>query len=124
MTTAYPGNVAVADHQPQPLTDRREALLRLAETRDWLTGREITAALIRLTPGLGADWPARRDWWRRFVDVADTAARIRDRATDEWTARAVLDELEEDYGTDPYGTAMARADDWDRVIDQLVGEAQ
>lgn len=124
MTTAYPGNVAVADHQPPPLTDRRTALLRLAATRDWLTGREVGAALIRLTPGLGADWPVRRDWWRRFVDAADTLTLIRDRAADGWTAMAVLDELGEEYGADPHGTAMARADDWDRVIDRLVEEAQ
>jgi hypothetical protein len=124
MTTAYPGNVAVTDHHPAPLTDRRSALLRLAETRDWLTGCDIQAALTRLTPGLGADWPTRRDWWRRFVDAADTAALIRGRAADGWTAQAVLDELGEDYGTDPHGAAMARADDWDGVIDRLVGEAQ
>jgi hypothetical protein len=124
MTTAYPGGVPAPGYQPSPLTDRRSALLRLAETRDWLTGREVGAALIRLTPGLGADWPTRRDWWRQLVDAANAAALIRDRAVDGWTAQAVLDELGEDYGTDPYGSAMARADDWDRVIDRLVGEAQ
>lgn len=124
MTTAYPGNVAVADHRTPPLTDRRTALLRLAETRDWITGAEVWAELVRLTPGLGADWPTRRDWWRAFVDAADTADLIRDRATDAWTARAILDQLGEDYGTDPYGSAMARADDWDRVIDDMVREAQ
>lgn len=124
MTTAYPRNVAVADHQPPPLTDRREALIRLAATRDWLTGAEVGAALVRLTPGLGADWPVRRDWWRRFVDAADTVSMIRDRAADAWTAMAVLDELGEDYGCDPYLAAMTRAADWDRVIDDMVREAQ
>lgn len=123
MTTAS-GNVAVTDHPAPPLTDRRAALLRLAETRDWVTGREVWAALVRLTPGLGADYPTRRDWWRRFVDAADTADLIRTRATDAWTAMAVLDQLGEDYGADPYGSAMARATDWDCAIDRLVEEAQ
>jgi len=124
MTIAYPGNVAVAGYQPPPLDDRRTALLRLAETRDWLTGREVGAALHRLTPGLGADYPTRRDWWRRFVDAADTAAYIRERAANAWTAMAVLDELGEDYGRDPHGAAMKRAEEWDQVIDRLVEEAQ
>lgn len=124
MTTAYPGNVAVTDHQPPALTDQRTTLLRLAETRDWLTGREVSAALTRLTPGLGADWPTRRRWWRDFVDAADAADHIRSRAADAWTAQAVCDELGIEYGCDPYGSAQARADDWDREIDRLVGEAQ
>jgi hypothetical protein len=124
MIAAYPGNVAVTGHRPSPLADRRTALLRLAETRDWLTGREVLAALTRLTPGLGADWPTRRRWWRDFVDAADAAAWIRSRAADAWTAQAVCDELGVEYGADPYGAAMARADDWDRVIDRLVEESQ
>jgi hypothetical protein len=124
MTVAYVDNTPVPGYQPPPLTDRRTALLRLAETRDWLTGREVGAALHRLTPGLGADYPTRRDWWRRFVDAADTAALIRDRAADAWTAMAVLDELKEDYGPDPYAAAMKRAEEWDKLIDRLVEEAQ
>lgn len=122
--TAYPGNVAVPGYQPPPLTDRRSALLRLTDDVDWLTGREVRDALVRLTPGLGADDDTRDQWWAAFRHAADTAAYIHERAGDAWTAMAVLDELGEEYGADPYATAQARECDWDRLVDDLVREAQ
>ena len=108
---------------PGRTSDPREPLMRLYRSRDTINGLHGLVVLSALTPAFGADNRAREQWWTAFVHAADMWELLDGRATDCWTAQAVLDELGEDYGSDPYAAAQARLDDWDREIDRLVAAA-
>lgn len=122
MTTAIrDGHAVTLTDLPAPC-DRRTALIRLAGIRDHIDDRHVQAALARLTPNLEPGC-RRRDWWDRFCETV----RGRDRlatAVDGWDARRRLEDAGLDSAVvDPHAEALACADDYDQVLDAMMGEA-